>query len=158
MISRSTNAAIAVAIATALASVSATAADVAGSQVTAWNFPNVVISQAEVPAVESSAAASAGMRAFKDKETGRLRNPTAQEMSEMANDAAAAAPAAAPEAVSVRTLRNGMTAATLDESFMSYSVATKSSTGHVHTDCAADAHEAAATIHAVPAQEVPNDR
>ena len=158
MTSRSTHAAIAVAIATALGSVAANATDVAGNQAAAWNFPNVVISQATVPAVESPAAASAGMRAFKDKETGKLRHPTAQEMAEMAAEDAAAAPAAAPAAVSVRRLSNGMVAATLDESFMTNSVATKSSTGHVHTDCAADAASAEAAIHAAPAQEVPNDR
>jgi hypothetical protein len=158
MTSRSTHAAIAVAIATALGSVSASAADTAGNQAAAWNFPHVMISQAAAPAVESPAAAAAGMRAFKDKETGKLRHPSAQEMAEMAADDAAAAPAAAPAAMSVRTLSNGMITATLDESFMSYSVATKSSTGHVHADCAADAHEANAAIQAVPAQEVSNDR
>lgn len=156
---RSTHKTVAFAVAAALASASAIAADATSDgQASAWNFPNVVISKAESPAVETSATASPGMRAFKDKETGRLRNPTAQEMADMAAADAAAAPAAAPEAVSVRTLSNGMTAATVGESFMSYSVATKSSTGHIHTDCAADAHKADAAIHADPAKEITNDR
>lgn len=157
MSNRLTSTAIVVGIATAIGSASATASEPADTGPAAWNFQHVVISKADTPAVESPLTASAGMRAFKDKETGRLRNPTAQEMEELAAEESAA-PTAAPAAITVRTLTNGMKVATLDESFLTYSVATKSASGRVTTDCVENSHQADAAIHAAPAQEVADDR
>src|SRR5215469_14150579 len=65
----------------------------------AMTFPNVNIVNAPVASSAANTAGTAGMRAQKDKDTGELRAPTAEEVAEL--DATAKPRVAAP--VTIRT-------------------------------------------------------
>ena len=123
------------------------------------SMSNVTIVTAAVPQPQQAAAqsiASAGMRAFKDKDTGRLRNPTVNEMSEL--DTSQATPARAGREVVTRALPSGMHVAEIDASFDAYSVVRKSPDGHLHADCADGEHAAIQLISSERREELANDR
>jgi len=96
------------------------------------------------------------MRAQKDKDTGRLRAPTGEEVIAMETEAGVAAPAA-DEAVAITRLPSGTIAARLTAEYMSYSVVRKTADGKLVSDCVAGETAAQHALHANVA-EVANDR
>lgn len=104
-------------------------------------LPNVRVeaaSPAQIRALQAERAsvASAGMRAFKDRDTGLLREPTPDERA-----AIAAEPQALQGPVTVRTLANGTKIAMPGESAMSFSVVRRGDDGRLHDACVTG-HEA----------------
>jgi len=97
-------------------------------------LPNVKVENAAVPVdgKASNAAATSGMKAYRDAETGKLRRPTADDL--LAEAAAAPARVAAPS-VRITTSANGRRSAQLDESFMSYAVVNRDASGKLDMQC-----------------------
>jgi hypothetical protein len=97
-------------------------------------LPNVKVENAAKPVdgTVSKAAATSGMKAYRDAETGKLRRPTPDDL--LAEAAAAPAPAAAPSA-RITTSANGRRSAQLDESFMSYAVVNRNASGKLDMQC-----------------------
>jgi hypothetical protein len=121
----------------------------------AMTFANVNVVNAPVASNPATAAGTAGMRAQKDQDTGALRAPTAEEVAAL--DATAKPRVSAQ--VTIRTLPNGMTAAILNEDFMSYEVVHKDANGKLVEQCVTGASAANHALHtSVAAQEVQNDR
>lgn len=108
-------------------------------------LPNVRVENAAAPVEGRGTVASAGVRAYKDRDTGRLRKATPEEQ-----QAEAEAPAAAnnPAGVTVRTMANGRKTAALDESFMSYSVVRRAADGSLDTQCVTGETAAQHALHA----------
>lgn len=105
-------------------------------------LPNVRVETSARPLAATPASSrDAGMKAYKDHETGALRKQNPEEAIEEnttpvgANDAAGA---------SVTIGANGRKSAVLDESFMSYSVARKGRDGRLDVQCVTG--EAQATV------------
>ena len=82
-------------------------------------------------AQKNNATATSGVRAYKDKDSGKLRDQTPEEMIEEG----APAVASTSETAVIITPSKGGVAAQLDESFMSSAVATKDAAGNLHMDC-----------------------
>ena len=155
-----------------VAAVSATAASVPASAAEAtrvadsgnahadgmMQFPNVTVVSTDKPAnlAATAPAAASGMRAFKDKDTGQLRSPTVEEMTEATAAQPAQRSARAP--LASRTLSTGMRAVLLDSSFNAYAVARKSADGGLEMECAEGESKALAAVTAAPAKENSNDR
>ncbi|HKW85349.1 MAG TPA: hypothetical protein VJN68_16495 [Burkholderiaceae bacterium] len=97
-------------------------------------LPNVKVENAAKPidGMASKTAATSGMKAYRDAETGKLRRPTADDL--LAEAAATPAPAAAPSA-RITTGANGRRSAQLDESFMSYAVVSRNASGKLDLQC-----------------------
>lgn len=95
-------------------------------------LPNVRVEQSAQPADGSASGREAGMKAYKDAETGKLRKPTQEELQ---IEAQAAPPSNKAAGATVRTAPNGRKSAQLDESFMSYAVVRKDEQGKVETMC-----------------------
>lgn len=99
-------------------------------------FTNVKIERATPQQVQAAAqktnASKNAVRAFKDKDSGRLRDQTPEEMVE---DGIASAAAAPSEPTAIIDGPHGGVAAILDESFMSNAVASKDANGNLHLDC-----------------------
>ncbi len=94
---------------------------------------NVRVEKAARPVDSASRGArEAGMKAYKDQETGALRKQTAEEM---IDEAAVAAPANNAAAARVTLSADGRKSAALDESFMSYSIVRKGADGHLDAQC-----------------------
>jgi hypothetical protein len=93
-------------------------------------FSNVRVVNAPSPVASTVSSTQAGMRTFKDSVTGQLRGPTAEEMQ---------AVAAETPAVHTRMFqfasRNGGIGATLDESFLQYSVVARQADGSLTEAC-----------------------
>lgn len=98
-------------------------------------LPNVRVERSSQP-VDGTASAmgigSAGVRAYKDHETGQLRKATPEELVE---EAKVAAPANNAAATRVTSYANGRKSGLLDESFMSYSVVRRGEGGKFDTEC-----------------------
>lgn len=100
-------------------------------------LPNVKIQNATQQQIEtmsaqkSQAPAKSAVRAYKDKDTGKLRDQYPEEMQE--ESAAAVARSSEPAAI-IAPAKGGV-AALLDESFMTDAVASKDSSGHLHMEC-----------------------
>ena len=99
-------------------------------------LPNVKIQRAtpqQVQAIASQgkAVSQSGARAFKDKDTGRDREQTPEEM---VDDGAASAAAPAPSATIFSPVKGGV-AALLDENYMSNAVVTKGASGKLDLEC-----------------------
>lgn len=99
-------------------------------------LPNVKIQSAtpqQVQAIarQGKAASQSGVRAFKDKDTGRDREQTPEEMVE---DGAASAAAPAPSATIFSPVKGGV-AALLDENYLSNAVVTKGASGKLDMEC-----------------------
>jgi hypothetical protein len=124
----------------------------------AMTFANVNVVNAPAPAGATDVAGSAGMRAQKDQDTGELRAPTASEAAEL--DAHSKAKMTSPVAqVTLRTLPNGIHAATLTEEFMSYEVVQKDANGKLVQQCTTGESSATHALQVEPvALEVQNDR
>jgi len=101
-------------------------------------LPNVNVQYANAAQREIAAATTplAGMRAFKDAETGKLRNATPEEMIEMGAQPEPS-PSARTRAKSTpsRVLSNGSRVATLGAAGLSYSIVTRNATGTLDTAC-----------------------
>jgi hypothetical protein len=72
------------------------------------------------------------MKAYRDADTGKLRRPTADDL--LAEAAATPALAAAPSA-RITTSADGRRSAQLDESFMSYAVVSRNTSGKLDMQC-----------------------
>jgi hypothetical protein len=97
-------------------------------------LPNVKVENAAKPidGPQGKTAATSGMKAYRDAETGKLRRPTADDL--LAEAAAAPARVAAPSA-RITTSANGRRSAQLDESFMSYAVVNRDASGKLDMQC-----------------------
>jgi hypothetical protein len=82
------------------------------------------------------AAGQAGLRAYKDPDSGELRSQTPEEMMEAATAKSAPMSGAAK---SMFLTPSGAIAATLDETYMSNATATKDASGKVQMQCVNDA-------------------
>lgn len=105
-------------------------------------LPNVRIENATPTQVQAAAKAGkgnvqAGVRAFKDKDSGNLRDQTPEEMVEdgVASQQQAAAKAAPTQAASVISSSTGRAVVLVDESFMSNTVAAKDASGKLTMEC-----------------------
>lgn len=81
---------------------------------------------------ETMPASHGGLVVFKDPVTGKLRQPTAEEIGALVG---LAKPSAAPAAQTGRRLANGGLAFYADPSLDSYTVATKAADGRLVTSC-----------------------
>ena len=98
--------------------------------------------------------AQAGQTAFKDSVTGKMRNPTAVEAKQLndlrdaqrAAGVAARKASGAPQAGVIYMQSNGILAADLDESSMTYSVVRRNARGGLEHDCVIGEHDAAKTL------------
>ena len=99
------------------------------------SLPNVTIQNATPEQARAAArqdgTAGAGLRAFKDRDTGRLRPATPEELEAVA----AEAPAVAEQPVAVYRHSSGALMAEVGESAMTYSVARKSGDGRLDMQC-----------------------
>jgi len=120
-------------------------------------FANVSVVSADKPesSTEVETDFASGARAFKDKDTGRLRSPTVEEMSEATMGPALRRSSVAP--LVRRTLTNGMRAVELNESFNAYAVAVKSGDGTLQTECVESEDIAMAALAGTPAKDSNND-
>jgi hypothetical protein len=87
-------------------------------------FSNVHVVNAPAPVASTVSSTQAGMRTYKDSVTGQLRGPNAEEMQ-----------AASAEAPVARTRMFQFVGATLDESYMQYSVVTRQADGSLTEVC-----------------------
>ena len=113
-------------------------------------FPNVKIQAAspeQVRASDKASAASAGIRAFKDKDTGRLRPATPEELEAIAAETPAAAQQPDTQGTFVQ-LSSGAIMMDLGESAMSYSVVRKGADGRVDMQCVTGAEAASKAMSA----------
>lgn len=110
-------------------------------------LPNVRVENAAAPVEGQGTRSSAGVRAYKDRETGQLRKATPEEQ-----QAEAEAPVVAnnPAGARISVMANGRKSAALDESFMSYSVARRSADGTLDTQCVTGETAAQHALHAHP--------
>ncbi len=114
------------------------------------SLPNVTIVTAtaeQLRAAAKPAAASSGVRAFKDPETGRLRAATPEELVAIAEEA----PALSEQPVAVFRHSSGALVAEVGESAMTYSVARKAAGGRLDLQCVAGPEEARKTLGAAVA-------
>jgi hypothetical protein len=97
-------------------------------------LPNVKVENAAKPidGTAGKTAVTSGMKAYRDADTGKLRRPTADDL--LAEAAATPAPAAAPSA-RITTSADGRRSAQLDESFMSYAVVSRNTSGKLDMQC-----------------------
>ena len=99
-------------------------------------LPNVKIEKATpqqiMAANKTSKTSQKAVRAFKDKDSGNLRDQTPEEMVEDGIASAAMSPA---EPVAIINGPMGGVAALLDENFMSNAVASRDAAGNLHMDC-----------------------
>jgi hypothetical protein len=105
-------------------------------------LPNVRIENASPAQVNAAAKASkgnaqAGVRAFKDKDSGNLRDQTPEEMVEDGITSAqqSMAKAAAAPAAAITSSTTGRAVVLVDESFMSNTVAVKDASGKLTMEC-----------------------
>ena len=118
-------------------------------------FPNVTVVDAPAAAPTAPAAAAAGMRVQKDKDTGKLRVPTGEEVAELE----AQAPTEPAAQVEVRTSASGVKSARLNEAYMSYSVVNKNADGELVEQCVTGEAAAEHALHRVDAiEEVRHER
>ena len=157
---------LAVASLAVLAPVAAFAAQPAGTPVNdLMQFEHVRVVNAPIAATTTQAP-QAGMRAFIDAETGKLRGPTSEEM-----QAASAEPAAtqsrrlrAAPLSATMTPEGGGVGMALDESFMQYSVVVRQADGSFGEVCVTGADKADEVVKNRPAikaaqhKESSNDR
>lgn len=106
----------------------------------AMTFPNVQVVTAPAPVASKPAAAQGGMRAFVDPATGKLVSPSAEqaaalEAAEPARPAATSRMRSQASAPTEIYPAQGGVGITLNDSYMSYSVARKDAGGKVATDC-----------------------
>jgi hypothetical protein len=94
-------------------------------------FANVRVVNATTPVASTVSSTQAGMRTFKDSVTGQLRGPTAEEMQAVA----AEAPAVRTRGMFQFASRSGGIGATLDESFLQYSVVARQADGSLTEAC-----------------------
>lgn len=93
-------------------------------------------------AEKQSASSKSAVRAFKDKDSGKLREQTPEEMVEEGVASAAAPP---QQPVAVFDGPAGSVGALLDEAFMANAVARKDASGKLHMECVTG-HNAAKTL------------
>lgn len=99
-------------------------------------LPNTKVEMAAAP-VDGAAGkpvGSAGMRAYRDGETGKLRRPTADDLAAERAEAAAAPTPAEPN-VRIATHANGRRSAELDDSFLSYALVKRDAKGKLVEQC-----------------------
>jgi hypothetical protein len=106
-------------------------------------FANVRVVNAAAPVASTVSSTQAGMRTFKDSVTGELRGPTAEEMQAVA----AETPAARTRGMyQFTSSSHGGIGATLDESFMQYSVVARQADGSMSEVCVTGADKAAEIV------------
>jgi hypothetical protein len=100
-------------------------------------FSNVRVVNAQAPVASTVSSTQAGMRTFKDSVTGQLRGPTPEEMQAVASET---------PVINTRMYqfasRNGGVGATLDESFLQYSVVARQADGSLTEACVTGADKA----------------
>jgi hypothetical protein len=97
-------------------------------------LPNVRVEAAAVPAAETGRGtlADAGMRAYRDEETGRLRHASSEDL---IIEAAQTPRSNNPAGARVMFMPDGRRSALLDESFLSNSVVHRLPDGRLVTQC-----------------------
>ena len=100
-------------------------------------------SQVAEAARQAPGAGQAGLRAFKDPQTGELRSQTPEEMMEAAS--AKSAPMSGAAKSTFLTPAGGIAAA-LDETYMSNAIVTKDAAGKVRMQCVTDTASASERI------------
>ena len=97
-------------------------------------LPNVRVEQAAVPVTTTGrgSRADAGLRAYRDTQTGRVRGASTEEL---IIEALQAPPANDPAGAIVTVLPNGSKRAQLDESFMANMIVQKRDDGQLVMDC-----------------------
>ncbi|HEX9390128.1 MAG TPA: hypothetical protein VF928_02310 [Usitatibacteraceae bacterium] len=122
-------------------------------------LPNVKIQNATPQQIQAanqkSTSTKAAVRAFKDKETGRLRDQTPEEMVE---DGIASAAAAPSEPLAIIDGPKGGVAALLDENFMTNAVVTKDAAGNLHMECVTGKDAAKTLVNGKAVKEHRHDR
>lgn len=110
-------------------------------------LPNVRVENAAAPVEGRGTRSSAGVRAYKDRETGQLRKATPEEQQA---EAQAPAPSNDPAGVRISVMPNGRKSAALDETFMSYSVVRRAADGTLDAQCVSGESAAQHALHAHP--------
>jgi hypothetical protein len=110
-------------------------------------LPNVRVENASLPVDGRVPRAAAGMRAYKDHETGQLRKASPEEQQEEAQAAPASNDASGAR---VTMSADGRKSASLDESFMSYAVVRKGADGRLEQICVTGETAAEHALHAKP--------
>jgi hypothetical protein len=95
-------------------------------------LPNVRVEQSAQPVDGRGTTGEAGMKAYKDPDTGKLRKPTQEELQ---IEAQTTPPSNNAAGARVTTAPNGRKSAQLDESFMSYAVVRKDKRGKLDMLC-----------------------
>ena len=106
-------------------------------------LPNVRVEKSSQPVDGRAGARDAGMKAYKDHETGQLRKANPEELQDEAQAAPAANNAAGAQ---VTVSPEGRKSAALDESFMSYAVVRKGDSGKLDTFCVTGEAQAARVL------------
>ncbi|MFZ6647058.1 post-PEP-CTERM-1 domain-containing protein [Undibacterium sp. TJN25] len=124
-------------------------------------YKQLFLATAVVSALAATTAVQAqdsGMRVFKDPVTGQLRAPTAEESAALdAQDKAVQASKSGRQATQARAKRavavvrpDGSKTMALDESFMTYSVATRNADGTLGMECVTGEEAAEKLMSAAP--------
>ncbi|HEU5293941.1 MAG TPA: hypothetical protein VFU71_04050 [Burkholderiaceae bacterium] len=114
-------------------------------------LPNVRVENSSQPIAGQRTRGQAGLKAYKDHETGKLRKATPEEQQE---EAQSAPRANNPAGATIVVSPGGRKSATLDESFMSYSVVRKGADGKLDTMCVTGEAQARKALSGVlPAKE-----
>jgi hypothetical protein len=95
-------------------------------------LPNVRVEKSGQPVDGRAVSREAGMKAYKDRETGQLRKATNEEL---LDEALSTPPANNAAGATVTVSAGGRKSAILDESFMSYAVVRKGTDGKLDSVC-----------------------
>jgi hypothetical protein len=111
-------------------------------------LPNVRVETAAVPVstINRGARADAGLRAYRDEQTGRVRHPSSEDI---IIEAAEATRANDPAGATITVLPNGRVRAILDDSFMSNSAVQRLDNGRLVMRCVAGDSQANAWLRQV---------
>jgi hypothetical protein len=110
-------------------------------------LPNVRVEQSAQPVEGRGTGREAGMKAYKDQETGKLRKATQEELQ---IEAQTAPRSNNPAGAKVTVAPNGRKSGLLDDSFMSYSVVRKGEHGKLETMCVTGETEAHKALQGAP--------
>ena len=110
-------------------------------------LPNVRVEKSTQPVDGRASPREAGMKAYKDKDTGQLRKATSEELQE---EAQTTPPANNAAAASVTVSPDGRKSAALDESFMSYAVVRKGADGKLDSVCVTGEAQAQRALKGAP--------
>jgi hypothetical protein len=117
-------------------------------------LPNVRVVQSAQPVDGRGTGRDVGMKAYRDPDTGKLRNATPEELQ---IEAQTATPSNNAAGARITTAVNGRKSAQLDESFMSYAVVRRGEQGELDMLCVTGEGEARKALKSAPAAKENRD-